>query len=363
MLSGIKIIEFEGIGPAPFAGMFFADLGAEVIVLHRKFGGQTPGKPKVNLLDRGKKSISVDLKSVEDLEIVRALIKKADGIIEGFRPGVMEKLGLGPAELLSLNSKLIYGRITGWGQYGPRSQDAGHDLNYIGHTGALWYASNAGETPFPPPTVVGDIGGGALYLIVGMLAALLKLKKSGKGCIIDAAIVDGSSHMMSLLLSLRSSGDLKSVRGESLLDGPHWSRCYVCKDGGYISVQCLEPKFYSCFLGLLNLGDDPIFQRQFDRSLWPKLVAILSGKFVQKERNDWMKIFSGSDACVAPVLSPDEVLLDPHLQARGIWRESQGHLQAAPAPRFSTWSPKANPEIPEKDRDRESILKRLRTLK
>lgn len=360
MLSGITIIEFEGLGPAPFAGMLFADLGAEVIVLHRKFGGESPGRPEVNPLDRGKKSILIDLKSPDDFKIVKALIRKADAIIEGFRPGVMERLGLGPEQLIQWNSNLIYGRMTGWGQYGPRSKEAGHDLNYIGHTGALWYASNAGEVPFSPPTMVGDIGGGALYLVVGMLAALLRLKTHRKGCVIDAAIVDGTSHMMSLLLSLRNSGGLKSERGESILDGPHWSRCYVCKDGGYISVQCLEPKFYNCFLAVLNLDDDPVFQNQFDRSLWPKSVARLSGIFVQKERNHWIKIFFGSDACVGPVLSPDEVIQDAHLQARGIWREFEGHLQAAPAPRFSNWSPQINPKIPEKDRDRASILKSLR---
>ena len=360
MLSGLRIVEFEALGPAPFAAMTLADLGAEVIVIHRKSGGETPGKPSHNILDRGKKSIALDLKSAKDLEIAQKLIASADGLIEGFRPGVMERLGLGPDALLSTHKHLVYGRMTGWGQTGPRAQQAGHDLNYISLTGALWYASNPGEPPFTPPTLVGDIGGGALYLVVGMLSALIRARQSGKGSVVDAAIVDGTAHMMALLLSLRSSGGLQTERGQSTLDGPHWSRCYACKGGGYISVQCLEPKFYVEFLRLLSLDQDVDFQKQFDKSLWPELGARLAGIFAGKSQDYWQELFAGTDACVAPVLSLDGSVEDPHMIARQIWQHTQGHLQPAPAPRFSAWTPPDPAHIHAKDVDRKEILEDLR---
>lgn len=333
MLQGIRIIEFEGLGPAPFAAMMLADLGAEVITVHR------PGPaPEItgyaSLLDRGKKSIVLDLKDSADQQKARALISTADALVEGLRPGVMERLALGPEVCQADNRKLVYGRMTGWGQVGPRAQTAGHDYNYIATSGAYWYASLPGTPPLAPATLVGDIGGGALYLVAGILAGLLQAGRTGKGAVVDAAIVDGSAHMMALLMALRPAGNLSMARGQSLLDGPHWSRCYTCADGRFLSVQCLEPKFYAEFLRRMALDNDPAFAAQFDRSQWPtqtqKLAAILAAEPVAH----WRDLFAGSDACVAPVLSPEEAAQEPHMAERSVWQYVNDMLQPAPAPRF-----------------------------
>lgn len=333
MLNSIRIIEIEGLGPAPFSAMHLADLGADVIVVHRKGGNATPGMPTAPVVDRGKRSIALDLKDPQDVATLKELLVTADGLIEGFRPGVMEKLGLGPDVCHAINPALVYGRMTGWGQTGPMSAMAGHDMNYIGLSGALWYASLPGQPPVAPPTLVGDIGGGALYLTVGMLAGILNARQTGKGTVVDAAIVDGSAHMMNLLMALRQSGPQNSDRGASLLDGPHWSRTYVCADGGFFSVQCLEPKFYAIFLGLMGLEDDPDFAQQFELKSWAQATQRLAGLFAAHPREHWTQVFAGSDACAAPVLSPDEALKHPLSTARGIWSD-EGALQAAPAPRF-----------------------------
>ncbi len=359
MLEGIRIIEFESLGPGPFAAMLLADLGAEVVTIHRALPADTPGRSDQNPLDRGKRSIVLDLKSEPDLNIAKALLRSADGLIEGMRPGVMERLGFGPEPVFKLNPNLIYGRMTGWGQEGPLATSAGHDLNYIGRAGALWYASNPSEAPFTPPTLVGDIGGGAMYLAVGMLSGFLSVKNGAKGCVVDAAIVDGAAHMMSLLMSLRNAGGLFKERGQSTLDGPHWSRCYVTEDGGYMSVQCLEPKFYATFLSCLGLERDPEFLCQFDKVLWPVLIDRLKDIFLTRSLAEWDAIFTGTDACVSPVLSPEDSGRDAHISARGIWFEAEGHLQARPAPRFSQWQPKSIAKIPEKDADRASLLAEL----
>ncbi|MGB2201200.1 MAG: CaiB/BaiF CoA transferase family protein, partial [Pseudooceanicola atlanticus] len=248
MLQSVRIIEIEGIGPGPFAAMTLADLGAEVITIHRKDAPEARAAQSANPLDRGKRSITLDLKDPADLEVAKRLIASADGLIEGMRPGVMERLGLGPEEMRAANPRLVYGRMTGWGQTGPRAKLAGHDLNYIGLSGALWYASLPGQPPMTPATLVGDIGGGALYLVIGMLAALMRAKETGQGSVVDAAIVDGSAHMMNLLMSMASVGGTVTERGQSRLDGPHWSRSYRCADGGFIAVQALEAKFYAIFL-------------------------------------------------------------------------------------------------------------------
>ncbi|MBZ9871373.1 CoA transferase [Mesorhizobium sp. BR1-1-9] len=334
MLRGIRIVEIEALGPAPFAGMLLADLGADVIVVHRKHAC-VPGLPERSLLDRGKRSIALDLRDAEDVAVVMRLIASADGLIEGFRPGVMERLGLGPDVCLAACPRLAYGRMTGWGQEGPLARTAGHDMNYTGVSGALWYASLPGEPPMAPPTLVGDIGGGALYLVVGMLAAIMNARAGGEGTVVDAAIVDGSAHMMNLLMSLAPSGALAAERGRSLLDGPHWCRVYRTSDGGFISVHCVEPKFYALFLDRLGLGGDPQFAAQFDRGLWPELGSRLEAIFAEKSRDEWMKLFEGTDACVGPVLSPQEAALHPHMAARGSWLTVDGALQAAAAPRFS----------------------------
>jgi crotonobetainyl-CoA:carnitine CoA-transferase CaiB-like acyl-CoA transferase len=330
MLNGYRIIEFEALGPAPFAGMLLADLGAEVIVVHRKTATGTPGKLKENLLNRGKRSIELDLKDPADLDIARALIRSADGLTEGLRPGVMERLGLGPDEALKLNPKLVYGRMTGWGQTGPRATQAGHDLNYQGLSGALFYAGLPDQVPGVPPTLLGDIGGGAMYLAVGLLAGLLNARSTGKGTVVDAAIVDGTSHMMALILSM---GPLFSTttRGQSLLDGPHWSRCYACADGKYLTVQCLEPQFYALFLETMGLAGDPRFADQLDQAQWPDQTAALAQIFASQSRDHWITLFAQSDACVGPVLSPAEAQSDPHIMARNIWLPGNA---PAPAPRF-----------------------------
>ncbi|MGX0976958.1 alpha-methylacyl-CoA racemase [Roseovarius sp. MBR-51] len=333
MLSGLRVVEFEGLGPAPFAAMMLAEMGADVIVIHRP-GVGNPVAGARNLLDRGKRSIVLDLKSAEDVATARALVSRADALIEGFRPSVMERLGLGPEAMLAANPRLVYGRMTGWGQEGPRAQEAGHDLNYIATSGALWYAGAPGTPPQTPPTLVGDVGGGALYLVAGMLAGLIHAGRTGLGTVVDAAIVDGSAHMMALLMSMMPTGNLSMTRGQSLLDGPHWSGVYACACGGWLSVQCLEPQFYAAFLARLGLTGDPRFAAQQDRAQWPEQRAALTTLFASKPLVHWAEVFAGSDACVAPVLSPDAAALDPHMAARDIWQEEAGSLCPAAAPRF-----------------------------
>lgn len=356
MLNGIHIIEIEGLGPGPFAAMHLADLGADVITIHRKGGAAITADQSV--LDRGKRSIALDLKDPADLATAKKLIATADALIEGFRPGVMERLGLGPEALHAKNPKLVYGRMTGWGQSGPRAQTAGHDLNYIAQSGALWYASEPGTPPITPATLVGDIGGGALYLVIGILSGILNAQRTGQGTVVDAAIIDGSAHMMTLLMALKQAGGLTTERGASLLDGPHWSRSYACSDGGYISVQCLEPQFYAEFLAKLDLTDDPEFSRQHDKALWPKLTTRLADLFLAHPRVHWETLFEGSDACVATVLSPIEAASAPHTAARNIWQTENGHLQAAPAPRFNGQSAAITP-APKRGEHTDEILSEL----
>ncbi|MBO9445713.1 CaiB/BaiF CoA-transferase family protein [Ruegeria sp. R14_0] len=358
MLNGIRIIEVEGLGPGPFAAMLLADLGADVITIHRKGQHAAPGMPEQSVLDRGKRSIDLDLKDPTDLDIARRLIASADAVIEGFRPGVMEKLGLGPEAFRNSNPQLVYGRMTGWGQDSPLSDTAGHDLNYISLSGALWYSSAPGQPPQSPATLVGDIGGGAMYLVAGVLAGILNAQRTGQGTVVDAAIYDGSAHMMNLLMSLRQSGNLSETRGASLLDGPHWSRTYPCADQGFVSVQCLEPKFYAEFLQILELTDDPDFKKQYVPALWPALTKRLEKIFAQHPRDHWAALFQGTDACVAPVLTPQEAKTHPMNTTRQTWVDHGGVLQAAAAPRFSNneWQPQP---IPRRGEHRQDILDEL----
>ncbi|SPF79993.1 CaiB/BaiF CoA transferase family protein [Pseudoprimorskyibacter insulae] len=355
MLNGIRIIEFEALGPAPFAGMLLADLGAEVIVVHRKTGGANPAKAAENLLDRGKRSIALDLKDAGDIATAKALVRSADALTEGMRPGVMERLGLGPEDAHALNPRLVYGRMTGWGQTGPRALQAGHDLNYLGLTGALFYGGLPDHTPGVPPTMLGDIGGGAMYLAVGLLAGILNARATGQGTVVDAAIVDGATHMMGLLLSMQAQFS-QNQRGQSLLDGPHWSRCYTCADGLAISVQCLEPKFYAQFLDILGLSEDAGLQPQFDKALWPVQTARLEVLFAAQPRAHWLVLFDGSDACVGPVLTPQDAQADPHIAARGIWQDGA----PAPAPRFGPEARTPGP-IPTRGEHSAAILHDLKT--
>lgn len=352
MLEGFRIIEFEGLGPGPFAAMMLADLGAEVVVIHRPVSAN-PTAGEDNILDRGKRSITLDLKDDADHKVARALVASSNALIEGYRPGVMERLGLGPDPCLKDNPKLVYGRMTGWGQDGPKSRLAGHDYNYIATSGALWYASQPGQPPQTPATLVGDIGGGALYLVAGILAGLLRAHSTGKGTVVDAAIVDGSAHMMTLLMSMRP----QTERGKSLLDGPHWSRVYQCADGRYLSVQCLEAKFYAEFLRLLHLGDDPRFRDQYDPAKWPAQTNELKRLFASRPLQHWADLFDGSDACVAPVLPPEDAARDPHMAARGVWLDTP--LQPAPAPRFDGQHV-IPADVPLRDADGDSLREDLR---
>lgn len=361
MLSGIRIIELEGIGPAPFASMLLADLGAEVITVHRKGGSQTPGIPEKSLLDRGKQSIELDLKTPEDKETLMALLGTADGLIEGFRPGVMERLGFGPDQCHEVNERLVYGRMTGWGQDGPNKTVAGHDLNYISLSGALWYASEPGSAPITPATLVGDIGGGALYLVIGMLAGLMNSRATGKGTVVDAAIYDGSAHMMNLLMSLYNNKSMSMTRGQGILDGPHWCQVYRTKDDKFFSVQSLEPQFYAEFLKKMGLTGDPAFSRQYGARSFATLKERLAAIFAQKTRDEWADIFEGSDACAAPVLSPEEAAKHEMNIARKTWRTDNGMLQAAPAPRFSDQEDWLPSEIPSRGQHTDKILESLRS--
>lgn len=355
MLDGIRIIEFEGLGPGPFAAMTLADLGADVIVVHRETP-PLPGMPERSLLDRGKRSIVVDLKNDNQLRRLKTLLRTADALIEGLRPGVMERLGLGPDDVRRLNPRTVYGRVTGWGQDGPKASEAGHDLNYIALSGALWYSSPPGAPPFTPPTLVGDVAGGAMYLVAGILAALLRAQRTGKGSVVDAAIVDGSAHMMSLLLSGQSAGMLNAERGRSMLDGPHWSRCYAAGDGGWLSVQCVEPKFYAEFLEKLGLADDAAFLHQHDAARWPELSLRLAKLFAENPLEHWTRLFENSDACVAAVLSPAESAAHPHMAARKTWTSANGELQARAAPRFDGQVPPQPPGPPARGEHTEEIL-------
>ena len=338
MLSGIKIIEFEGLGPAPFAGRFLAELGADVLVV--KNFNQQEKSLKNSLLNAGKKSVFLDLKNSRDHSIALELIRKSDALVEGFRPGVMERLKLGPKDLKQENKKLIYGRMTGWGQTGPRSKQAGHDLNYIGLSGALHYASQAGDIPQTIPTMVGDIGGGSLYLVIGILSGLIKAQKTGEGTVVDAAIVDGSAHMLNLLMSMQETSSIQMKRGLSLLDGSHLSRCYKCSDEKYISVQCLEPKFYNQFLEVLSVDKNPLMQTQYDSSQWNAQTEFLSNIFLEKAQAYWTDLFSDLDACVAPILNPEEAEFEPHIKSREIWVRENGYLMGSAAPRFDDKMPK-----------------------
>lgn len=359
-LAGIRIIEMQGIGPGPFCGMHFADLGADVIVVERPGAADPVSKMTAGILKRGKRSIVLDMKNADDVETVKKLIATADGLIEGNRPGVMERLGLGPDVLCALNPKLVYGRLTGWGQTGPLAQYAGHDLNYAAITGSLYYTGAAGEKPLATPTIHADVGGGSHYLMIGMLAALLKAAGTGKGDVIDCAMVDGAAHSMNLLYDLMPSGMMSAeTRGESFLDGPHWFNAYACADGGFITVGSLEPKFYGIFIGLMELSDDVDFKDQFDKKRWPAQSEKLAAIFKTKTRDEWTELLQHTDACFGPVLNPSEAAEYPHNKARGIFDQSQGHLQAVAAPRFQSVGQPTVGDVPEAGAHTDEILKEL----
>ena len=334
-LKGLKIIEMAGIGPGPFCGMILSDLGAEIIRVDRAVSaGSGSRKEPAN---RGKRSIAVDLKSADGVEVVMKLIDEADAIFEGFRPGVMERLNLGPDVCLKRNPKLVYGRMTGWGQYGPLAKSAGHDINYIALTGALAAIGRPGAPPVVPLNLIGDFGGGGMFLALGIVSALLESSHSGKGQVIDAAMTDGSSVLMTMMYAMRSSAFLpwQDILGSNLLDGgAHFYDTYECSDGKYISIGSIEPQFYSLLREIAGLKD-VIFDDQMNRDNWPELKLKVQKVFLTKTQSDWCSLMEGTDICFAPVLSMEEASKHPHNVARETFIEIEGVTQPAPAPRFS----------------------------
>ena len=339
-LSGCRVIEIAGIGPGPFCGMMLADMGADVIRVDRCQSvrdGVDLTKPPGDLLARGRRSVALDLKQPDAVEVLLKLVESADALIEGFRPGVMERLGAGPDVCLARNPKLVFGRMTGWGQDGPYAPWAGHDINYIALAGALGHIGRAGEAPVPPLNLVGDFGGGGMMLAFGIVCALLEAQKSGQGQVIDAAMVDGSAALMTMFWSLRYT-DLfdENHRGNGMLDtGAPFYDAYRCADGQYVSVGSIEPQFYAELLRLTGLTDDPGFAKQMDTSQWPERKARLAEIFASKTRDEWCALMEHTDVCFAPVLTLSEAAAHPHNIARQTFVDVAGVTQPGPSPRFS----------------------------
>ncbi|MBK8248868.1 MAG: CoA transferase [Gemmatimonadetes bacterium] len=337
-LAGLKVIEFAGIGPAPFAGMMLADMGATVVRIDRHAPKALDGGA-VDLLIRGRPTVYLDLKADADRARCLHALDHADVLIEGFRPGVMERLGLGPDVVHARNPRLVYGRVTGWGQDGPLATTAGHDINYIGLTGALHAIGGVEGPPTPPLNLVGDFGGGGMLLAFGVACAILQARATGRGQVVDAAMVDGASLLMAQVYGLRASGMWPGDRGTNTLDGgAHFYRCYECADRRWVAVGAIETKFYEALLGGLGLTD-PAFRDQWDRDQWPAFAARLAAAFRARPRDAWIDQFAGTDACVTPVLTIEEVALHPHHQAREAYRPRTDAVEPAPAPRFSLTPP------------------------
>ncbi len=336
-LKGITIIEISGLGPGPFGAMLLADMGAEVIRVERPGGSlfTAVNNPRLDVLNRNKRCIAVDLKAPGGVETVLRLVEQADGLLEGNRPGVMERLGLGPDACLERNPALVYGRMTGWGQEGPMASEAGHDINYIALAGALHGIGRAGEKPAIPLNLVGDFGGGGLLLAYGMVCGLLEARTSGKGQVVDAAMIDGAATLMASTFAAHQADFWSDERGTNMLDsGAHFYEVYETSDGRYISLGAIEPQFYAALLD--RLGDDAqYFENQFDAPNWPamkeKLAAVIKGR----SRDEWDEIFAGANACYAPVLSMSEVRHHPHHRARATFLDDGRYWEPAPAPRFS----------------------------
>ena len=330
-LDGVKIVEFAGIGPGPFCGMLLSDLGADVVRIDRKGPGRGS---KFDLGGRGRRSVALDLKKPESVETCLKLLEGADALIEGFRPGVMERLGLGPDVVLKRNPKLVFGRMTGWGQTGPYALAAGHDMNYIAISGAL-HAIGTKEKPVPPLNLVGDFGGGALYLAFGLLAGVISARTTGKGQVVDVAMSDGAASLMAMFYGMRASGAWKDERHANLLDGgAHFYDTYETKDGKWVSIGSIEPQFYALLLEKTGV-DKAEFEAQMDRDGWDNLTDKLAAVFITKTRDEWDAIMGGSDVCFGPVLSLDEAPKHPHNVARQTFLDIDGVIQPAPAPRFS----------------------------
>lgn len=352
-LTGIRIIEFAGIGPGPFCAMMLADHGAELIRIDRPGGQLNPRDP----LSRNRKSIMIDMKKDGAVELARDLCRGADGIIEGYRPGVMERLGLGPDVLLGDNPKLVYGRMTGWGQFGPYAQAAGHDINYISLSGVLHGIGRAGEKPVPPVNYVGDFGGGGMMLAFGMSSALLHAARTGEGQVIDCAMTDGSALLAGMTFGFHASGMLQDEAGTNMLDGAaHFYDTYSCKDGKFISIGSIEPQFYALLRQLTGLDTDADFDAQHDKRQWPALKAKLTHLFATKTRDQWCDIMEMTDVCFAPVLSLTEAPQHPHNVERETFIKVGGVTQPAPAPRYSATVNTTPQPAPVAGSDRDSVL-------
>ncbi|MCC6197636.1 MAG: CoA transferase [Burkholderiales bacterium] len=336
-LSGIRVLELEAIGPVPFCGMLLADMGADVLLVDRTqdaglgFGGERAH----DVMLRGRRSVTLDLKSAAATEAALTLAQQADALIEGFRPGVLERLGLAPDVLLARNPRLVIGRMTGWGQDGPLSGRAGHDIDYIALSGALAAIGRAGEAPVPPLNLVGDFGGGGMLLAFGVACALLEARQSGRGQVIDAAMVEGSALLTTMVWGMRAAGQWRDERGANVLDGAApWYDTYSTSDGKHFAVGAIEPRFYAELLQRLGLAGEAL-PAQHDRAGWPQLRARFAAEFAKRTRDEWQAIFAGSDACAAPVLGFGEAMDHPHARARGSHVSVGGIVQPAPAPRFS----------------------------
>ncbi len=337
-LQGTTVLEIAGIGPGPFCAMLLADMGADVIRVDRagQVMGGDPESPPADVMNRGRRSIGLDLKNPDGVEALLSLVEKADVLMEGFRPGVTERLGIGPDACLARNPKLVYGRMTGWGQEGPYAQAAGHDINYIALAGALDPIGRRGEAPVPPLNLVGDFGGGGMFLAFGMVCALLEAKNSGKGQVVDAAMVDGSAVLTTMFHAFRAMGIWHDERGTNMLDtGAHYYDVYETSDGKYVSIGSIEPQFYAQLLELSGLGKEADLPHQQDREQWPAMKEKVAAIFGTKTRDEWCEIMEHTDVCFAPVLSLEEAPSHPHNVERGTFVERNGVVQPAPAPRFS----------------------------
>jgi alpha-methylacyl-CoA racemase len=356
-LKGIRVVEMVGLGPCPFAAMMLADMGAEVIRIDRQQTGGTTPYPmqgtKFDVMARGRRSLALDLKQPEGRELALHLVAQADALIEGFRPGVMERLGLGPDVCLERNPKLVYGRVTGWGQDGPLANSAGHDLNYIAMSGMLHEIGRSDAPPVPPLNLIGDFGGGGMMLAFGVLCALLEARGSGKGQVIDAAMVEGSALLGAMIYGYKAFGAWAGERGSSMLaGGAHFYNTYACADGKFVSVGAIEPQFYALLLKLCDI-DDAAFDGQMDREQWPSLKTKIAAVFATKSRQAWCELMEGTDVCFAPVLDMDEAPEHVHNRTRGTFIEVDGVTQPGPAPRFSRSVPEVSspPSSPGQDTD------------
>lgn len=361
-LAGLRIVEFAGIGPGPFCGMMLADHGAEVVRIDRAGGGRGGSQPVAtgDVLARGRKSVALNLKTAEGVALARKLCASADGIIEGFRPGVMERLGLGPEVLLQDNPKLVYGRMTGWGQTGPYAPYAGHDINYIALAGALAHYGRAGGKPTPPINMVGDFGGGGMMLAFGMVSALLNVARGGEGQVIDAAMTDGTAVLMAMIHGMKNMGVWSEELGANMLDtGAHFYDTYETSDGKFVSIGSIEPQFYAELRRLLGLEDDRDFDAQHDRAKWGMLKDKLAALFRTRTRDEWDALLEHTDVCYAPVLTMSEAARHPHNLARQTFVDVGGDVQPAPAPRYSVTAPGKPRSAPMPGDDSDAILAAL----